>query len=146
MGNGDGTFKAAVNYAVGLVPLGVAVGDFNNDGKLDLVTANGNLDVFTKFPLGGGSVSVLLGNGDGTFGPAVNYAVGVAPTDVAVGDFNKDGHPDVVVPDALDGVVMVLLGTGNGTFAPSVSYAVESVPEPSRWEISTTTAIWTSSP
>jgi len=65
----------------------VAVGDFNGDGKLDLVAAND----------GSNNVTIFLGNGDGTFQPAVNYGVGEAPTSVAVGDFNGDGKLDLAV-------------------------------------------------
>jgi len=81
LGNGDGTFQAAVNYGAGTDPDSVAVGDFRGDGKLDLVVAN----YYSN------NVSVLLGNGDGTFQAAVNYGVS-APTSVAVGDFNGDGR------------------------------------------------------
>ncbi|CAG7588797.1 MAG: FG-GAP repeat domain-containing protein [Candidatus Midichloria sp.] len=60
MGNGGGTFKPATFYNVGSGPVGVDTRDFNNDGKIDIVNANRDLN----------SVSVLLGNGDGTFKPA----------------------------------------------------------------------------
>ena len=66
LGNGDGTFQTAVDYPAGPLPYGVAVGDFDGDGKADLVVAN---DI-------GNNVSVLLGNGNGTFRAAVNYSVG----------------------------------------------------------------------
>ena len=74
LGNGDGTFQPQVTYAVGSVPDAIVAGDFTGDGRTDLAVANGN--VFGK-----GTVSVLLGNGDGTFQPQVTYAVGVFPTD-----------------------------------------------------------------
>jgi len=120
LGHGDGTFQPAVTYAVtdangnGIGPNAVAVGDFNGDGNLDIVTAN----------IGDDTVSVLLGNGDGAFQPAVTYAVGNSPFSVAVGDFN--GHPDIVTAGdstAEDSMVSVLLGNGNGTFQPAVTYA-----------------------
>jgi large repetitive protein len=85
LGNGDGTFQAAVNYAVGSWPSSVAVGDFKGDGKLDLAVTNS----------GSNNVSVLLGNGDGTFGATVNYGAGSGPASLAVGDFNGDGKPDL---------------------------------------------------
>src|SRR4029077_1762672 len=86
----------------------VAVGDFNGDGKLDLVVVN-NLSA---------SVSVLLGKGDGTFQAAVNYGVGLGIISVAVGDFNGDGKLDLVVGGvvATNSNISVLLGNGDGTF------------------------------
>ena len=68
----------------------VAVGDFNGDGKLDLVTANAGAD----------DVSVLLGNGNGTFQAPTNIGIGSNPQSVAVGDFNGDGKLDLAVADA----------------------------------------------
>jgi hypothetical protein len=105
-------FLAPVDYSVGEYPLDVRVGDFNNDGHLDLVTAN----------YLGNSVSVLLDNGDGTFQPARNTLIG-PPLSLAVGDFNRDGKLDVAT--ANDYVVdnhgvTVLLGQGDGTFVPAV--------------------------
>ena len=80
-------FNPAVNYGAGSAPRSVAVGDFNGDGRPDLVTANHSSN----------TVSVLLGNGNGTFPGAVNYAVGSGPRSVAVADFNGDGKPDLAV-------------------------------------------------
>jgi hypothetical protein len=99
-------------YATGNLPFSVAVGDFNGDGKLDLAVADN-----------GGGVSVLLGNGDGTFQPAVSYAAGSIPWSVAVGDFNGDGKLDLAVANAGSDNVSVLLGNGDGTFQPAVNYA-----------------------
>ncbi len=120
LGNGDGTFQAAVNYTTGSNNISVAVGDFNGDGKADLAVAG----------YGGGSnnyVSVLLGNGDGSFQEAKNYAAGAAPHSVAVGDFNGDGKADLAVAD-VDGSVSVLLGNGDGTFQATVNYAAANAP------------------
>ena len=119
LGNGDGTFQPHVDYQVGMGPYSVAVGDFNGDGKLDLVVAN-YPSVFT--------VSVLLGNGDGTFRPQVTYPVGRQPISVAVADLNGDGKLDLAVADFTDGLVSVLLGNGDGTFQPSVEYPTGKVP------------------
>ncbi len=69
LGNGDGTFQAAVNYDTGTGPRSIATGDFNSDGNTDLVVANTDSN----------NVSVLLGNGDGTFQAAVNYGTGLRP-------------------------------------------------------------------
>jgi hypothetical protein len=125
LGNGDGTFQTAVSYPVGANPSSVAVGDFNGDGKLDLAVANSNLNGIANES--STSVSVLLGNGDGTFQTAVNYPAGTNPISVAVGDFNGDGKPDLVVANAYGGVT-VLLGNGNGTFQTPVSHPVDGNP------------------
>ena len=121
LGKGDGTFQAAVNYGLEggtPEPASVAVGDFNGDGKLDLVVSNG----------GRSNVSVLLGNGNGTFQTAVNYGVGSGPYSVAVGDFNGDGRLDLVAANSGANSVSLLLGNGDGTFQSAVDYAVGSTP------------------
>jgi hypothetical protein len=116
LGNGNGSFQAPRSYAAGSKPQSVAAGDFNGDGVPDLAVANAG-----SYPYTDGSVSVLLGNGDGTFRAAVSYAAGTAPTSVAVGDFNGDGLLDLAVADA--GGVRVLLGNGDGTFRTTpISY------------------------
>src|SRR5204862_169275 len=102
------SFAAAHTFDAGVSPFWVAVGDFNGDGKLDLVTEG----------------SVLLGNGDGTFKPAVNFSTGASPISVAVGDFNRDGKPDLAVANRGPDNVSVLLGNGDGTFQPSINYGV----------------------
>jgi len=70
------------------------------------------------------SVGVLLGNGDGTFQPAVNFGVGSSPASVAVGDFNGDGKADLAVANYGSNNVSVLLGKGDGTFQPAVNLSV----------------------
>jgi hypothetical protein len=95
LGNGDGTFQPKVDYPVGstastvAIASSVVVGDFNGDGHSDLAVANNNS--------GGGTVSILLGNGDGTFRPRVDYATGGGCISVAVGDFDGDGRSDLAV-------------------------------------------------
>ncbi len=111
LGNGDGTFQAAMLISAGKNPISIAVGDFNNDGRKDLLVAD-----FGDRPTGGsGSVEVLLGNGDGTFQPPLILTAGNEPLPLAVGDFNGDGKLDFVVSD-FDGGVYLFLGKGDGTF------------------------------
>ena len=119
LGNGDGTFHLHVDYPVGIGPYSVAVGDFDKDGKLDLVVVNYAF-VYTA--------SVLLGNGDGTFRPQVTYPVGTQPDAVAVADLNGDGQLDLAVSSFFDGTVNVLLGNGDGTFQAHVDYPAGKVP------------------
>ena len=117
LGNGDGTFQNQAFYTVGEDPLSVAVGDFNGDGKPDLVVAD-----FGDAP-DPGTVTVLLGNGDGTFQNGVSYTAGVDTGTVEVGDFNGDGKLDLAVLNAGSvGTVGVLLGNGDGTFQNMVAY------------------------
>ena len=90
------TVRAAVNYAVGMNPSSVTVGDINGDAKQDIVVANG----------GSNNVSLLVGAGNGTFLPAVNYPTGTQPRSVIPGDFNGDGKLDLAVAN----VVVMYLG------------------------------------
>ena len=111
------SFANPTNYSVGDLPQGAAVGDFNGDGKKDLVVANS----------ASGTVSVLLGKGGGTFQPAVNYNAGNSPTFVAVGDFNGDHKLDLAVANGANDTVSILLGNGNGTFQHPVQYSAGGV-------------------
>jgi hypothetical protein len=114
LGNGDGTFQPPMSFIPGFQPQWIAVGDFNNDGKLDLAVANScNINV-TGCVGGTGSISVLLGNGDGTFQPQVQHSTGLFANTVAVGDFNRDGNLDLVVSD--ESGTEILLGNGDGSF------------------------------
>jgi hypothetical protein len=118
---GYGTFTSGSAAPAGEDPVAVAVGDFNNDGNLDVVVANGGSS--------GSTVSILLGNGDGTFQSATHYSTGgTSPSAVKVADFNQDGKPDIVVTNADSATVSVLLGNGDGTFQPAATYAVGNGP------------------
>jgi hypothetical protein len=178
LGNGDGTFQIPVSYPVGDFPYGVATGDFNADGKVDLAVVNtcgsdstcasngtvsillgngdGTFQTQTAFPLGvpgghivvadfngdgkldlaitecggatcgsNGSISILLGNGDGTFQPRTDYAAKHRPTGIAVGDFNGDGIVDVAAANTNSNSISVFTGKGDGTFNGQVTYAVQ---------------------
>jgi hypothetical protein len=97
LGNGDGTFTTHVDYAMS--GAGLAAGDVNGDGRLDVAT----------------STSILLGNGNGTFQAKTDYAAGNTFPLVAIGDLNGDGNADIVTAGA--GAFSVFLSHGDGTFA-----------------------------
>jgi hypothetical protein len=118
LGNGDGSFQVAPNYATGRGSQALTVGDFNGDGHVDLAVANN----------GDGTVSLLLGNGDGTFQAPQNFPTGGNPYSVAEGDFNGDGRLDLVVGNS-DGSVSVLLGNGDGSFQTARTYGVGGSPQ-----------------
>jgi len=115
LGNGDGTFTSKSTLATGSVPFSLTAGDFNGDGKLDLAVANFANGVPS-------TVSVFLGNGDGTFQAPVTYAAGSGPISVIAGDFNGDTKLDLAVANQNDHSVSILLGNGDGTFQTHVDY------------------------
>jgi FG-GAP-like repeat len=133
-GNGDGTFETPVIYdSGGLDATSVAVADVNHDGVPDLIVANCG-------PSGNdgcadGVVGVLLGNGNGTFQPAVVYrSGGVSAVSVKVADVNGDGNPDIIVAnffntieDSTSGAIGVLPGNGDGTFQTAVAYTTGGI-------------------
>jgi len=106
-------FTPPVTYPAG-APYVVTAGDFNGDGKIDLVAG----DITNK------NLIMLLGNGDGTLKPAVTYHLSSSPHFLVANDFNRDGQLDVVFGDFSPANISVLLGRGDGSFAPPINYAV----------------------
>jgi hypothetical protein len=131
LGQGNGRFEpVAQQTAVSDEARYLALGDFDNDGRQDVATADPNTDV----------LSVVLGNGDGTFQPAQTLAPGapvcqgclVQPRAIKVADFNGDGRQDLATGNArgsdppTESGVSILLGRGDGTFEPPQEFATEN--------------------
>lgn len=120
---GEGKFTLLKrNYETGAGPRRITWGDFNSDGKPDLVTANTNTS----------TVSVFINHSDGTgevaFASGEGYTVGSNPRSVAVGDFNRDGKPDLAVANGISHDVSVLINEGDGTFALKVDFPTGTNP------------------
>ena len=114
LGDGDGGFERAVEYGT-YAPISMSAGDLNGDGREDLVVANyGSASNYLS-----SSLSVLTGNGDGTFQPGLAYPAGESLNYVAIGDFNGDRKPDLVTVDSLANTIITLLNTGVVTFSPT---------------------------
>jgi len=111
-------FGPRVSYTIGGHHASVAIGDLNGDNDPDLVVTNAFL----------GSVSVLMGNGDGTFQPQGDYATGDRPLSVAITDLDGDGGVDLVVANADSDTVSILLGNGDGTFQSQATYGTGQTP------------------
>ncbi len=116
MDSSNPLFIPTILYDSGGGATSVAVADVNGDGKPDLLVANNNSS----------TVGVLLGNGDGTFQPAVTFYAGAGfPNEITVGDLNGDGKPDIVLTAAnASSAVLVMLGNGDGTFQAPAAYDV----------------------
>jgi hypothetical protein len=112
LGKGDGSFNKEVDTAVSNGFLSLAVGDFNGDGKTDVVVANNGNDV-------NGSMSIYLSKGDGTFHSGAQYTAPLYPS-VTVADVNHDGKLDLVVT-SFAVALQVFLGNGDGTFQNPIS-------------------------
>jgi len=129
LGNGDGTFQARQDFSVPSGALLVQATDMNGDGKLDLVVASNTDNSYVNTNT---SVSVLLGNGDGTFQSAVTYTTPAGTSTLGfvggtawavVADFNGDGRPDVAASNGAQGVA-VFLGNGDGTLQNPLTFAL----------------------
>ncbi len=116
LGNGNGTFQSQSTFATGNGSMSLAVGDVNGDGNPDLVVTNGNG--------GGNTVSVLLGNGNGTFQNHTTFATAGRPDFVTMADVNGDGKPDLIVACASYDNLSVLLNLASGSFTGQVYQVV----------------------
>ncbi|HXZ10908.1 MAG TPA: FG-GAP-like repeat-containing protein [Candidatus Sulfotelmatobacter sp.] len=122
LGNGDGTFAQANGSPISLGTdlSAIVTADFNGDGRLDLAVADNNAN----------TVTILLGNGDGTFGPPLTIPIGAGPDAMVAADFNNDGKLDLAIANGGDNTITLLLGNGDGTFTPASGspYATGKVP------------------
>ncbi len=125
LGNGDGTFVDPTVTTVGSGPAWIATGNFNadttlpgSDTNLDMAVANQNSN----------TISILLGNGDGTFATGTPLATGNAPVSVIATDLIGNGHLDLVVANKGDNTIQVFLGKGDGTFVAQAPFAAGGAP------------------
>ncbi len=119
LGNGDGTFRAPVDYRTGKRPLAVDFSDFNNDHRIDLLVVNGEMDTFTVF----------LGNGDGTFEDGKESGADAGPVYGLARDFNGDHFADVAIVNLQSSDLSILYGRGDGTFRyPPKNYRTKGGP------------------
>ncbi|MDR9416551.1 MAG: FG-GAP-like repeat-containing protein, partial [Gracilimonas sp.] len=111
-------FGGSATYSAGTSPNEISVGDFDNDGDLDIVSSNS----------GSGNVSVFLNNGDGTLAAAANYGVGTTPSAVSSADVDGDGYADLLVSNSATDNISVLINDGDGTYATAVNYTAGDAP------------------
>jgi hypothetical protein len=114
LGNGDGTFQAALQTKIGREGGGAFLGDFNNDGNLDVMIGHGGLTVW--------GASLLLGNGDGTLQAPTVFDFPAGEEVAAVSDINQDGNLDLLITNPGSSMLTIRLGNGDGTFQPPVNF------------------------
>ncbi len=123
LGNGDGTFQPPGKFSAH-APVGIAVGDFNEDGNEDLA-------VVENFGTGDGLIAIFLGDGKGGFKLSASYPIGPQSASVALADFNGDGHLDAAVTDqgfGAPGDVIVFFGDGHGKLAKAAKFKMPEQP------------------
>lgn len=124
------SFQSAVSYTVGDEPIALIAADVNKDGALDLISLDSRSD----------QISVLLGNGNGSFAPAIEFPTGSKPVSIVgydfydsrgfpASDFNEDGNIDLIVANEQDKSFSLLFGDGNGNFSDRVTYAIGKFPQ-----------------
>jgi hypothetical protein len=106
-GNGDGTFRSVSSVPIGAEASGIAAGDFNQDGVMDLAVGHASANLGTD-------ITILLGNGDGTFRTGATYRMSGAVRSIASADLNRDGRLDLAVANGQS--ITILAGNGDGTF------------------------------
>ena len=120
IGRADGSFDPPVNLLTdpGKFPTDLAVGDVNNDGRIDFVVVNAS-------STGEGSISVFLGNGDGTFAPKPPFPAGAnSPSSVVIAHLDADGRPDLAVSYRDVAKAAIFWGNGDATYGPISSFDV----------------------
>jgi hypothetical protein len=128
LGTGTGALAPKMSYTTvkGAETSNLSFGDLNGDGNFDVIASN----PCTKVDSPPGSMSVFLGNADGTFAPAITTEIGIMgstkPYSTAIADFDGNGILDVAIGDLVNGPILVKLGNGDGTFQPEVQYSARA--------------------
>ena len=120
-GIGDGTFGLAISTGVDNLSGSATTGDFNEDGYTDLAVSKAYPDFIDN-------VSILLGQGDGTFNESSEYRIGISTWGIIAEDFDGDSHMDIATANAISQNISILMGRGDGTFGGTVGYSVGDFP------------------